>query len=664
VWTRALAIAVIIAGCSGGEPIRDWTLDDGTHVTLPASLLAELPLSEFHIHANVALREELRGETLTIAFDCLHSPLSLAVNGVAIADIGDIGVGEHRFILPPERTRDARLALDVHAVHDVLALNGFGTAPRLVRGAATEPGLAARFNRDTALAELGLIVVFALMFGVSFGLDRRRRQDAAFAAGVLFAAVAPMWQLGVIRELGDWGSILLGVGVAGTQVAALAFLYATFELGALPKWIAPVYGVLVLGNFSDWISLPIAVVEHVLYSLVSFWFFVYASKILVDNARAGRHRHEARLLLITLACTMPILIPDLIGFAIGHNLLGGAHMVSTGVITCAIAQSLALVRQQASRQRALEKTAAELQHQIGERSRELADALARLSQRTHALESDRIIDARYRIVRRVGSGGMGAVYEVERLSDGERLALKTLRGRVDTGSMARFAREAQIAAQISHPNLIPVLDVGVSDEGLFLVMPLVTGGSLEQARSRFGDAAWARPILRQIAEGMAALHARGIVHRDLKPGNVLLDDGVARITDFGLSSLHAEALTQTLAGSTLGGDAFAATASPDPSPPLTRAGDLFGTPAYMAPELAEGVQEGKPASDIFAFGVIAHELVTGRSAFIEPPVIARLHGRPIEKPSINDLLFARCLDTEPANRPTAAELVTALSTRT
>ncbi len=659
-WARAFAIAVVVTGCSGGEPIRDWRLDDGTHVSLPASLLTELPLSAFHIRADVVLDDGLRGNTLTVAFDCFHAPLSLAVNGVTLPDIGDASVGEHRFILPPELTRGAGLALDVHAVHDVLALNGFGSAPRLVRGAVTEPGFAARFNRDTAIAELGLIGVFALMFGVSFALDRRRRQDVAFAAGVLFAAVAPMWQLGVLRDLGAWGSISLGIGVAGTQMAALSFLHATFELGALPRWITCVYAVLALGNFSDWISLPVAVVEHVFYAVVSLGFFAYVSKLLLDNARSGHQRQEARLLLVTLACTMPMVTPDLIGFAIGHNLLGGAHMVSTGVITFAVAQSLALVRQQASRQRALEKTAAELQHQIAERSGELADALARLSQRARALESDRTIDGRYRIVRRVGTGGMGAVYEVERLSDGERLALKTLRGRVDIGSMARFAREAQIAAQISHPNLIPVLDVGVSDEGIFLVMPLVTGGSLEQARSRFGDPVWARPILRQLAEGMAALHARGIVHRDLKPGNVLLDDGVARITDFGLSSLHAEGFTHTLAGSTLGDDAFAATASPDLSPALTRAGDLFGTPAYMAPELADGVQDVRPASDIFAFGVIAHELVTGRPAFIEPPVIARLHGRPIESPSMSDLLFARCLDSEPANRPTAAELASAL----
>lgn len=148
VWTRAVVIAVVVAGCAGGEQIRDRTLDDDTHVTLPASLLTDLPLTEFHLHAHVALGDDARGDTLTVVFDCFHSPLSLAVNGVALTDIGDASVGEHRFVVPPELTRGGKLALDAHAVHDVIALNGFGSPLLFARCLDSEPA-----NRPTA-AEL------------------------------------------------------------------------------------------------------------------------------------------------------------------------------------------------------------------------------------------------------------------------------------------------------------------------------------------------------------------------------------------------------------------------------------------------------------------------------------------------------------------------------
>ena len=210
-------------------------------------------------------------------------------------------------------------------------------------------------------------------------------------------------------------------------------------------------------------------------------------------------------------------------------------MLPLGAIAFTVAQALHLAREQNSRQRTLERTAEELRRQVAERSRELAEALAKLAaQPVKPLDTDRTIDGRYRVLKKLGAGGMGAVYEVERLADHQRFALKTLRGRSDPDAMARFAREAQIAAQIDHPNLVPVIDVGIADGQLFLVMPIVTGGSLEHARREFGNAVWAKPLLRQIAEGLAALHAREIVHRDLKPANILVATDQVRIADLAL----------------------------------------------------------------------------------------------------------------------------------
>jgi serine/threonine-protein kinase len=367
----------------------------------------------------------------------------------------------------------------------------------------------------------------------------------------------------------------------------------------------------------------------------------------------GRHRRDAVLLLWVLAIMSLVNTPDLFGFVTGHSLLDGLHTVSLGVLGEVITMALLLVLRYNEHRQSLERTADELRRQIAERSRELGDALARLATQPQLpLTLDRTIDGRYRVIAKLGAGGMGAVYEVERIADGEHLALKTLRGRADPELMARFAREAQIAAEISHRNLVPVLDVGIADGTLFLVMPLVRGGSLEQARATFGDPRWAAAILRQIAVGLAELHARAIIHRDLKPGNILLAGDVARIADFGLATLRTSALADTVAGS----DATAPAGTP-----LTRAGDVFGTPGYMAPELAAGVDDATPASDVFALGVIAYEMLCGRAPFAEAPVMSRMHGRAIVPPPADgiDPIVLRCLDLDPARRPPASELAAA-----
>jgi serine/threonine-protein kinase len=107
---------------------------------------------------------------------------------------------------------------------------------------------------------------------------------------------------------------------------------------------------------------------------------------------------------------------------------------------------------------------------------------------------------------------MGAVYEVERVADGRRLALKVLTGNAGRAALARFAREAQVAAELDHPNVISVVDIDVTRSGtLFVVMELVAGGSLASARARYGDLGFALPVLVQVARALSAMHARGSV---------------------------------------------------------------------------------------------------------------------------------------------------------
>jgi serine/threonine protein kinase len=307
---------------------------------------------------------------------------------------------------------------------------------------------------------------------------------------------------------------------------------------------------------------------------------------------------------------------------------------------------------------------AEVQRQVAERSRGLSEALARLSDAPRAparLTLGDVVEERYKIVRAIGSGGMGQVHEVERISDGKRLALKTLTGVAHKEALARFAREAQVAAELQHPNVVAALDIGVTATGtLFIVMELVAGGSLAAARARYGEVKFALPVLRQIAAALSVMHARGIVHRDLKPANILLDGEQVKVADFGLAGLVDGA---PLADTHEEGGAI--------SPALTRTGAIMGTPLYMAPELVGGAREAGPGADVFSFGVVAYELLSRELPFASPPVIERLSGRalPVLKPlaqarpelaSLLTSLVDRCLAVAPAARPGAEALAEAL----
>jgi serine/threonine-protein kinase len=307
---------------------------------------------------------------------------------------------------------------------------------------------------------------------------------------------------------------------------------------------------------------------------------------------------------------------------------------------------------------------AEVQRQVAERSRGLSEALARLTESPRPptrLGPGDVVEERYRIVRTIGSGGMGQVHEVERLTDSRRLALKTLTTVADRQALARFAREAQVAAELDHRNVVAALDIGVTPSGTpFLVMDLVLGSSLAAERTRYGDARWALPILTQIARALSAMHAHGIVHRDLKPSNVLLDGDLVKVADFGLAGLLAEHAP------------LAKTRPPnEDSPALTLTGAIMGTPLYMAPELVRGAREAGPPADLFSFGVVAYELLSTKLPYAVPPVLERLTGRhppaPVplaqsspELPAQLCTLVDGCLALAPEARPTAEAVAAAL----
>jgi predicted Ser/Thr protein kinase len=226
--------------------------------------------------------------------------------------------------------------------------------------------------------------------------------------------------------------------------------------------------------------------------------------------------------------------------------------------------------------------------------RALVAAAAQLS--THAV-------SRYRLGARIGRGGMGVVYEAHDPELRRRVAVKVLASRAD----ARLLREAQALARVSHPNVVPIYDVGTQGGVVFLAMELVEGRNLrEWLAARPRRVAEVLDVLIAAGRGLAAAHAAGLVHRDFKPENVLVgDDGRVRVTDFGLARDQHEAASLELP---------AAESSDLLAGELTHRGALVGTPVYMAPEQLSGEGVG-PRSDQFSFCVTLYEALHGRRPF-------------------------------------------------
>jgi predicted ATPase/tRNA A-37 threonylcarbamoyl transferase component Bud32 len=207
-----------------------------------------------------------------------------------------------------------------------------------------------------------------------------------------------------------------------------------------------------------------------------------------------------------------------------------------------------------------------------------------------------IIADRYRLVRAIGGGGMGTVYEAEHVLIGRRVALKLLHGRyADNREVVhRFQNEARAAASLGHPAILQPLDMGRSADGRpFLVLELLEGRDLGAELATRGALPIAEAVgyARQIADAVGAAHALGIVHRDLKPENVFLTrDGRLKVLDFGISKIASSVL----------------------SSPATAPGMLIGTPQYMAPELFEDARNATPRSDVYGLAVILFRALTGR----------------------------------------------------
>ncbi len=257
----------------------------------------------------------------------------------------------------------------------------------------------------------------------------------------------------------------------------------------------------------------------------------------------------------------------------------------------------------------------------------------------------------FRIERELGGGGMSRVFLAEESRLGRRVVIKLLPPEAAEGIPAdRFEREVKVAASLQHPHVVPVLSAGVSDGLLYYIMPYIDGESLAARLARVGalPVGEAIRIIRDIADALAYAHGRGVVHRDIKPDNIMLAGRHALVTDFGVAK--------------------AVSASVNRSMGLTTGGVTIGTPTYMAPEQAAADPNLDHRADIYALGVVAYEMLSGRPPFMAPtaqgmlaahvtqtpdPVSAHRQTIP---PDVSQIVM-RCLEKHPADRwQSAAEL--------
>jgi hypothetical protein len=716
-----VALAAALAGCAPptGEAIPDWTLlvdgRDPEPVHLPASFARSLPAAPGHyrLRTDVPLGPALRGHDATLTLPAIDAFAVLRVDDDEAFEPIDRSIfdrvrpSERRqvFRVPERRMHGDTLPLELVVDRRDTFGGSLGAAPVLRPGAFDGSAESVAHGLQERLIA-GMVVVFALLSlasGAAFVTDRRR---VAAAWHALMTASLAAWHLTIlgVTQLVDARDLVRWPIATTACIAAsgAAFVHAHFGLKAAPRWLLAMIGVLGGGALAlSWRPFSSMQAANLMLNALVLVTLVYLLWRLGQLVWRRVRRVEAgwmfgAWLLIGLAALFesPLVRPAawLAFVVVQAVLLVRAHADSLRSVNMQLAVRVTLLEE---RGRDVARLNDELRRQIGDRSARLAEALSHIGSvptgRGEALPDGAVLVDRYRIVRALGAGAMGAVYEVERTSDGRRFALKTVLN-AQGSALARLAREAEIATKVSHPNVVGIVDIDVAPSGvMFIVMELVQGRSLEDEERRYGDVAWGRDVLHQVAAGLQALHDAGVVHRDLKPANVLLEPRAvggdrAKIADFGIARAAGGATARPS-----GPQAVEPASPPESAPPerpsvdpegatldasartdrraphdvaLTQAGVIMGTPLYMAPELLAGAKDAAPSSDLWSFGVMACEVLTGHLPFVESPAMRALDGRVSAAPPLDVAalppslasIVVRCLERDPALRPTAAEV--------
>ncbi|MEO6954162.1 MAG: protein kinase [Polyangia bacterium] len=713
-----LVVLGLLCGCFDATHVQyvpKWTVTVGNlhePIEVPTHLgmgLGNTP-TPYELETVVELDPELRGKMVTLTIPLLRTPVELEVDGRRIPSLD-----EHLFdrlrVTAPHRWRiDAR---DTGApLHIRLALRNvwsqsswLDTVPRLSATAWGDP-----WTRTVRIVNVGaewlsfvalltIAVVFLFLHLVSrktlkrCGEADKNAEIGHFALGAsLFAAC----QLGLFQPfIGGRDVVYVLVGSLVAVRASIQLARGYVGLPSLHPWSRwALVGMSIVTPFLIVDYLPRGWEVALFCGLILALGYLFYATMRLRSA-GGRSSELTWLTLGWVLIAVCGSVDLFTSFGYGAP-LGGIQLTCASLVVVVTTQAYILSRDherllttQATlnaelQQRVVEegRLNEELRRKVGDRSRELSAALRKLSGEGQALLlPGTVLGDRYRISERLGAGAMGEVYRVERLDDGRSLAAKVIRGRVHPEALQRFTREAELAVSIDHPHVVRVLDVDVSSTGeLFLIMELVHGASLEELRASYGQKDFALTVLRHVASALAAVHAGGVVHRDLKPSNVLVAPGpFAKVADFGIAGsivdvpgLRPVEVRASDSTSETSGEALAMTMDAPPvsaTPRLTQTGAIMGTPLYMAPEVLVGTGTAGPPVDLFAFGLIAYQLVGGPRLQVDPDartIFRRAALKPFAEvapwlsPALAELL-ERCVLPDPTSRPTAAELLVHLA---
>ena len=708
-----------LLGCDAGpgQDLTEWSASlDQQAIDHPVHLPTHLPLyrddgerpESYRLRRSVEIPAAWRGKPLTLSFVKLPALARLSVDGAQVERLDQGREGSYRADFPrrwritAEQSGKASLDLELDLANTWAQSGWLDSVPRL--SPTRDGGAGFRnindWNRISSILGLAATVLAAIIFFGIFVANRKR--DAGwFVLEVIGGGLYPAVNLNILQiPFGTFDVPLAGLGVSLAGLAGVHMVHALFKLGRPHRiWIIAWFA-----------HVALAIVFHSPFHATTVAGFggggyiaVAAIYMMVRYAMVWRReRHRTALTLAVGWLTLAVLAgPDILSWIGLGGIFAGWQGAGAGIFMIAVTQAINLSREHAAALAAADALATklseqvnalkqsneekqrlneELRHQVGLRSKQLADSLARTpAGGVPALKIGvgDVINDRYRIESIIGSGGMGVVYRAVRLSDERPCALKVIKHRASGEYLARLSREAMVLSQIQHPNVIEILDINVSQSGrLYIVMELVEGTSLDTKTERYGDVAWALPIVGQLASALEAIHARNVIHRDLKPPNILLleTDGPheqVKVADFGLAGIVEGGQSAVLQLATTVD--VMSTTKPPKGLSLTQTGAILGTPLYMAPEFVSGTKEIGPPADVFSFGVIAYEVFTGTRPFEKLPIIAAVHGdkivpqRPLAEacpglaPEIAALI-TRCLDPDQGRRPPAQEIVSAIKT--
>ncbi len=733
----ALGFALLAVGCSDSGHVRTldrWSLAPGgstrtRDVTIPIHLTADdVPDEEtvYALRATVRIPSAMRGRPLWFVAAQLPTRTVLVVDGEQATPVVEKPwetawvAGPQVFAIPEAGSEDGLLHLEWRIAHDWPLSRWHDRAPEL--RTAGSVGRAAVVTQATSfyLATIlfGALLAAALSCFAAILVDRRDKDSRWMLATSIATLPFSMFQMGtlqyVVPRAYEFAFTLITLSIACFLLGR--FLTNRFGLETTTRPFTVVFTASVVMAFvlRDR-PFDSVIVQESLGAACELLATVPPTFLLL-RGRARHNLSDVRWTTFALVFCTVLAVPDILYFTGLGDYLGGGHVTLVGVlvVVMTIVQLLARkrVRELTEANAAAEAHAtelrdeharlgvlrAELELQMSAGKSGLLEAVAAISS-NHAPKTNLgpgdVVDDRYRVVCRLGVGGMGAVFEVARISDGSRFALKTAHD-LDGPSLARLAREALIGANVRSDSIIEVVDIGVAREGfLFLVMELFESSPLSESKSRFGDASWAIRVLGGVVRALDAVHSAGVVHRDLKPSNILLglhDDAVVKLADFGISrfadyeaerqasaprlarisDLPPTASPLRDAEAKLGVDApmtqpSGSPSNPDALPDLTNAGQIAGTIGYLAPEAMTSDQPTR-SWDVFAFGVIAYLVLTGErpdpsrdlspGATNEdrfPKLVERVRG--IDRGLLEALDACRSL--EACDRPTSIDLLRA-----